>query len=161
MRARARSIPACAGEPTTHTVVINTGRVYPRVCGGTSPSAKSVIHTLGLSPRVRGNPAGRRLMAVRAGSIPACAGEPGVGVAAASTLRVYPRVCGGTNATHEMMEPEDGLSPRVRGNLRRDIDKCAYRGSIPACAGEPDSPAPASGACPVYPRVCGGTDIPA
>ena len=82
--------------------------------------------------------------------------------------RVYPRVCGGT--CHR-----PGLSPRVRGNrsvvpdmgsipacageppttpIRRSIPACAGEpGSIPACAGEPRCRE-------VYPRVCGGTDMP-
>ena len=43
---------------------------------------------------------------------------------------------------------EQGLSPRVRGNLPR---------SIPACAGEPIGHGRLI-AYRVYPRVCGGTD---
>ena len=33
-----RSIPACAGEPSTASVSTKTNRVYPRVCGGTGMS---------------------------------------------------------------------------------------------------------------------------
>ena len=32
----ARSIPACAGEPTRKYLEVRLERVYPRVCGGTT-----------------------------------------------------------------------------------------------------------------------------
>ena len=122
--------------------------VYPRDCGGTAPIRSLIGGFSGLSPRVRGNRhaqmPGRDLVAV--GSIPACAGEPGDGLA------VVP-------------SSGDGLSPRVRGNRQlgfhgsilrleeRSIPACAgepggltplqrigmYQGSIPACAGEPST----------------------
>ena len=72
----ARSIPACAGEPGTTSTGCAWARVYPRVCGGTTPAVHIPSSAAGLSPRVRGNltkgPNGRP--AIR--SIPACAGEP-------------------------------------------------------------------------------------
>ena len=106
-RSRCCPIPACAGEPAPNH------RVYPRVCGGTPPSA-----TMGLSPRVRGNPLKMLLPRLSPrvrgnhGSIPACAGEP-------------PPI-----SIPRCAAPNRGLSPRVRGN------RCEV-GSIPACAGEP------------------------
>ena len=51
-----RSIPACAGEPTSSSVPSTPARVYPRVCGGTAGPMRSKSSTSGLSPRVRGNP---------------------------------------------------------------------------------------------------------
>ena len=53
--------------------------------------------------------------------------------------------------------PGTGLSPRVRGNLRHIAGRQAPAGSIPACAGEPLTPARHAGIIMVYPRVCGGT----
>ena len=50
----------------------------------------------GLSPRVRGNPRGRRAAAAASGSIPACAGEPAPYLCLLLLYQVYPRVCGGT-----------------------------------------------------------------
>ena len=73
--------------------------------------------------------------------------------------RVYPRVCGGTEGGTARILSPDGLSPRVRGNLRRaKSDDCQDR-SIPACAGEPCSTARLRFRLGVYPRVCGGTYI--
>ena len=54
------SIPACAGEPYLVNAANADAGVYPRVCGGTLPSTTRRIATVGLSPRVRGNPEGVR-----------------------------------------------------------------------------------------------------
>ena len=51
----------------------------------------------------------------------------------------------------------EGLSPRVRGNQIAPSAVSSRHRSIPACAGEPPSPAQPSHTEPVYPRVCGGT----
>ena len=50
-----RSIPACAGEPATVACTVQTGTVYPRVCGGTMGGWEGGGVGWGLSPRVRGN----------------------------------------------------------------------------------------------------------
>ena len=52
----ARSIPACAGEPSAACTGGITCTVYPRVCGGTNLGATGNLSISGLSPRVRGNP---------------------------------------------------------------------------------------------------------
>ena len=52
-----RSIPACTGEPLSAPATRK--RVYPRVYGGTAPSAPVETYSAGLSPRVRGNRRGR------------------------------------------------------------------------------------------------------
>ena len=111
----------------------------------------------GLSPRVRGNPDASSAAVEPVGSIPACAGEPRRHRAEGAEKRVYPRVCGGTWAPLDPVEPATGLSPRVRGNLAPGGPGGPGYGSIPACAGEPATAT--SRRCParVYPRVCGGT----
>ena len=70
----------------------------------------------GLSPRVRGNRYGAAIWPGAEGSIPACAGEPVTYLPYASSLRVYPRVCGGTPGDGPQRRSGVGLSPRVRGN---------------------------------------------
>ena len=53
-----------------------SGKVYPRVCGGTVWDNDVELGDAGLSPRVRGNRTqGVKPTATRR-SIPACAGEP-------------------------------------------------------------------------------------
>ena len=91
------------------------------------------------------------------GSIPACAGEPCPPCATVGAVKVYPRVCGGTNPLPDRKAGQDGLSPRVRGNPGPECPDCPIPRSIPACAGEPPAP-PLRAVCRrVYPRVCGGT----
>ena len=152
-----RSIPACAGEPSTRSLLTKKARVYPRVCGGTSVGRERVDFTSGLSPRVRGNPGSRGRCPTSSGSIPACAGEPSLTASQARELQVYPRVCGGTWSAVRPTILSNGLSPRVRGNLLTADDDAKLTGSIPACAGEPAYFNDSGNADAVYPRVCGGT----
>ena len=153
----ARSIPACAGEPCTIRSSCRVVMVYPRVCGGTVGDATGYLVESGLSPRVRGNRRVQRWRSAPEGSIPACAGEPRNRAAAPPMSRVYPRVCGGTGKRHQMSLTFTGLSPRVRGNRLQSKRTHTLRGSIPACAGEPQHRRRNRHHCRVYPRVCGGT----
>ena len=131
------SIPACAGEPCWGSVGQCSGRVYPRVCGGTL-DFQSPEHTgEGLSPRVRGNRRVKLRWNRSHGSIPACAGEPSRASILPPMATVYPRVCGGTAL----------LAGQAEGD----------KPSIPACAGEPRWHRRRTRRMGVYPRVCGGT----
>ena len=132
-------------------------RVYPRVCGGTKGGGNVIRTGLGLSPRVRGNRRKNLWMGLPTRSIPACAGEPVVGVDAAIFNKVYPRVCGGTASSCGRSRRICGLSPRVRGNPDDLSRTLARTRSIPACAGEPSSDQSHWKTRTVYPRVCGGT----
>jgi len=92
------------------------------------------------------------------GSIPACAGEPGLPPLRPLWVGVYPRVCGGAvPMIHEGVSAR-GLSPRVRGSLTPTRTPGKSSGSIPACAGEPAGPLFEIVRRRVYPRVCGGAD---
>ena len=132
-------------------------RVYPRVCGGTFLRELSREGIEGLSPRVRGNQERELLIATAKGSIPACAGEPSTFFKPTLMIKVYPRVCGGTNPCRSYCVRETGLSPRVRGNLAAHKLVQTPCGSIPACAGEPRRRSALPCEARVYPRVCGGT----
>ena len=154
---RNRSIPAYAGEPDRSCVRRCRYAVYPRVCGGTKRRRSSACHSRGLSPRMRGNPYRQHDGNYHAGSIPAYAGEPPLKKGSCAVCPVYPRVCGGTLFDGEPADLTNGLSPRMRGNLRQlPVQRCQRR-SIPAYAGEPVQPPPAPTPAVVYPRVCGGT----
>ena len=155
-----RSIPACAGEPTTLSSWRTRPAVYPRVCGGTLRRQPPLRRGAGLSPRVRGNPDVIAAGVHSPGSIPACAGEPRPGRLWGRCRQVYPRVCGGTIPQTRPPTGGQGLSPRVRGNLQKAYQLCQVSRSIPACAGEPAGQPPAIGRREVYPRVCGGTSQP-
>ena len=151
------SIPACAGEPSAIWWPACRRRVYPRVCGGTTPWGRRRKCSACLSPRVRGNHRSQTPFQAVRGSIPACAGEPHPDSTIEDQAGVYPRVCGGTRGTRRATRRWQGLSPRVRGNLRCGTPAAAAPGSIPACAGEPCGRWGSTEAKRVYPRVCGGT----
>ena len=151
------SIPARAGEPYRSPCQSCRCRVYPRACGGTEAYTITAASSTGLSPRVRGNQGPTKGAAVRAGSIPARAGEPANDSPASSAAKVYPRACGGTACSTRSLTTALGLSPRVRGNPPAAGSVATGIGSIPARAGEP-RPRYASVITPrVYPRACGGT----
>ena len=134
---RGGSIPACAGEPLrVDNKAVSLG-VYPRVCGGTGAARWRGCVAWGLSPRVRGNPLAAEPPKHWHGSIPACAGEPTSPKVAMLSVRVYPRVCGGTVEPPHVGRQRPGLSPRVRGNPELSRQLHRQPGSIPACAGEP------------------------
>ena len=151
------SIPASAGEPGTSSGSPGRSRVYPRECGGTITLTATGLGGEGLSPRVRGNLPPRAVRQRRGGSIPASAGEPQHALVRALRKAVYPRECGGTHAATSGRLKEEGLSPRVRGNLGTVGANSAPRGSIPASAGEPGRYGWLLSAAQVYPRECGGT----
>ena len=136
-KASHRSIPACAGEPSTPTRTRCTARVYPRVCGGTVHGWREGRRVRGLSPRVRGNHIMEETDERERGSIPACAGEPARRTRVTRASRVYPRVCGGTAEPSPAGPRLAGLSPRVRGNPAETKGTPCDERSIPACAGEP------------------------
>ena len=98
-----------------------------------------------------------RGVGIQTRSIPACAGEPRRERRRRGPIQVYPRVCGGTVPAQAERTSSDGLSPRVRGNLRCIQPMQAVMRSIPACAGEPASSRSPPASPSVYPRVCGGT----
>ena len=152
-----RSIPACAGEPGMLSAMFSMKAVYPRVCGGTKITSGGEPSWQGLSPRVRGNLATGLHPRRGRGSIPACAGEPTRYIRPSLVIRVYPRVCGGTGPGLIVTFPVRGLSPRVRGNPSAKFSADVFKGSIPACAGEPRGVRSTEAREGVYPRVCGGT----
>ena len=154
------SIPACAGEPGVMLTMCGMRAVYPRVCGGTAQRTEPNRTDSGLSPRVRGNRGCHHPVGVSGGSIPACAGEPSVSGLVTRRGGVYPRVCGGTRLDGTFINPAYGLSPRVRGNQKRQNPVEFGARSIPACAGEPGPLWPTRTTGWVYPRVCGGTGAP-
>ena len=131
--------------------------VYPRVCGGTAGAVQQLRVVLGLSPRVRGNQRRDQFERGPVRSIPACAGEPSGRKTTRALVRVYPRVCGGTQGIALANDSSRGLSPRVRGNPFYGIPHIFRSGSIPACAGEPAWGGVTGDRGAVYPRVCGGT----
>ena len=133
----AGSIPACTGEPALSHRRVIAQLVYPRVYGGTISMSRAMEGASGLSPRVRGNHEAFIADLERCRSIPACTGEPTLVDTHLYYPWVYPRVYGGTLYTFDYAGNHQGLSPRVRGNQLFRTPPAYWRGSIPACTGEP------------------------
>ena len=153
------SIPAWAGEPVKGSMPDVAPSVYPRVGGGTASLIYSMVASIGLSPRGRGNLRSISSRSSVGRSIPAWAGEPCQGENDARQKSVYPRVGGGTARTPWRMRLTSGLSPRGRGNHRFLIPLPRLPRSIPAWAGEPSIHHRTQSRRRVYPRVGGGTTL--
>ena len=152
-------IPACAGQPCSNRLPPIFWGAYPRVCGATMQSLAVCTAHVGLSPRVRGNRVCKHLAYWRSGPIPACAGQPQFGQGRENPRGAYPRVCGATGQNVLPDYEEQGLSPRVRGNLHRVCRVGASLGPIPACAGQPTRNIMDVAVFRAYPRVCGATAV--
>ena len=131
------SIPACTGKPMPSGSTPPRGWVYPRVYGETGRPWRLERYREGLSPRVRGNPEVASALHWVCGSIPACTGKPRSPGPSRTPPGVYPRVYGETTGSPEYLRLLEGLSPRVRGNLRTATGHAWGEGSIPACTGKP------------------------
>ena len=131
--------------------------VYPRACGGTFGRVFAAYRLKGLSPRLRGNGRDRDSSHEGQGSIPALAGERSGRRKLHWHARVYPRACGGTSIEYPTLSCRLGLSPRLRGNASSRKKLPILSGSIPALAGERESPRFVFSRGKVYPRACGGT----
>ena len=153
------SIPAWAGKPLAGVRPGASGRVYPRV-GGETRGLPVLAHlALGLSPRGRGNRRGELHQPPQHGSIPAWAGKPYDRAEHYRLQAVYPRVGGETDGQRRPLRHVHGLSPRGRGNHRRDHLGVRRQRSIPAWAGKPCRMEWRRTRGWVYPRVGGETSV--
>ena len=115
-----------------------TTEVYPRTGGGNRLSEVAGESVVGLSPHGRGKRHSRVRSRLSLGSIPARAGETGVGNGSRPASTVYPRTGGGNGRTCSDRGLAGGLSPHGRGKLRAAAAVEVGTGSIPARAGETD-----------------------
>ena len=153
------SIPAWAGETLLFGSKNAICSVYPRVGGGNPRSVHYAGGGVGLSPRGRGKQHTRLAHRIRAGSIPAWAGETDVALVPPRPGSVYPRVGGGNIFTSRRNASVGGLSPRGRGKHGRKRQSVPYERSIPAWAGETDQFRRQHTHRRVYPRVGGGNIV--
>ena len=151
------TIPACAGEPRAYCSCSAMAWDYPRVRGGTIVMGSYGESWPGLSPRARGNPQCAHRSDPLRRTIPACAGEPEFRVLLRVREGDYPRVRGGTNSRIGARPASQGLSPRARGNPESGGCLVGGLGTIPACAGEPQTFRNQLFIERDYPRVRGGT----
>ncbi len=159
MRRWPGSIPACAGAPPALRAASGCSWVYPRMRGGTSDQVFQGFSGRGLSPHARGHHLASALERLQRGSIPACAGAPRAASSRACSIRVYPRMRGGTLSPKMRELSLKGLSPHARGHRARGPGTVVCCGSIPACAGAPGSLSEKTPLQGVYPRMRGGTVV--
>ena len=150
--------PRLRGSPQIATLYTHTMKVYPRAYGGASSLPGTPGSSEGLSPRLRGSrrPRGRWCAGVR--SIPAPTGEPVPDYLGGGVLRVYPRAYGGASSANCRVASDSGLSPRLRGSLRRMSRLPVTARSIPAPTGEPLTSIRLYRIIWVYPRAYGGAN---
>ena len=131
--------------------------VYPRLRGGSQTAREHMARRRGLSPPTRGIPVNAAMVNDYSGSIPAYAGDPATARRPALSLRVYPRLRGGSGHGEDVRMPRVGLSPPTRG-IHCPLPKPPLViGSIPAYAGDPEESEVWAGEYTVYPRLRGGS----
>ena len=151
------SIPKCAGKPINRRFQFSEAKVYPRMRGETLLVLEDLADVTGLSPHARGNPFDVPVVHLGEGSIPACAGKPGLAESLHGGFGVYPRMRGETSGTGTIEWVTWGLSPHARGNPPRPVSVVVGTGSIPACAGKPTIIDIHTSGFKVYPRMRGET----
>ena len=128
-------IPAYAGNTRGGSNATADIRDHPRVCGEHTSRNSSRRRMTGSSPRMRGTRHRRSVRSLRAGIIPAYAGNTGWYVSRYAARRDHPRVCG----EHEpLLLPKLrtlGSSPRMRGTPHPVGSGRPHPGIIPAYAG--------------------------
>ena len=175
--ARARFIPACAGNSCARTTRRCGSSVHPRVCGELGGRHGHRRVPVRFIPACAGNSPIVSLHADEArGSSPRVRGTPHRRHQRALALPVHPRVCGELAAPFARRTVVCGSSPRVRGTRRRTpsnrVDRTVHprvcgelpvrhstgdgmAGSSPRVRGTPWTTANQCANWSVHPRVCG------
>ena len=154
----ARCIPAPAGETQPSPRPPGPSPVHPRACGGNGFGGGCGAWWRGASPRLRGKPPPSWPSSLRAGCIPAPAGETPPRTPPPPTPWVHPRACGGNAPLEVVRGPVSGASPRLRGKQLGGAAEPETLRCIPAPAGETGLCRPSPVGVGVHPRACGGND---
>ena len=128
-------IPAYAGNTRGGSNATADIRDHPRVCGEHTSRNSSRRRMTGSSPRMRGTRHRRSVRSLRAGIIPAYAGNTGWYVSRYAARRDHPRVCGEHHGRVVKTSPTQGSSPRMRGTQLHGRHPVRMLGIIPAYAG--------------------------
>ena len=147
--------PACAGKSHIATVLRETFKDHPRLCGEKNDILVAPPTHLGSPPRVRGkdDPTHGLCLALRI--TPACAGKRFSSGCCNDLKKDHPRVCGEKSSSSGGLTNEHGSPPRVRGKepflpLPRPIMRIT-----PACAGKSGPSITRKPSYWDHPRVCG------
>ena len=156
---RDRFIPAWAGNTRSPRLKPCWCSVHPRVGGEHPAKLRTVLRSVGSSPRGRGTLEEYRYRTAHIRFIPAWAGNTFRYPAEALPTTVHPRVGGEHIAGGGVTASENGSSPRGRGTpVARTTTRCRRR-FIPAWAGNTSCGTPGGSAHTVHPRV-GGEHAP-
>ena len=130
------TIPARAGE--TRSAWRWPGRTgdHPRSRGGNTLHQQMMTLNQGPSPLARGKRFTLLHRCIGVGTIPARAGETPAGTGACGCRRDHPRSRGGNHGANLLLHSLPGPSPLARGKPSLLVPFAAYRGTIPARAGE-------------------------
>ncbi|KAB7789964.1 hypothetical protein F7D09_1514 [Bifidobacterium leontopitheci] len=104
---------------------------------------------------MRGTPHRKRFQRLRAGIIPAYAGNTGYLPVGVAGFGDHPRVCGEHRAGLETPQIQTGSSPRMRGTPLQNRQRATRLGIIPAYAGNTPPAPPMALPSGDHPRVCG------
>ena len=149
------SIPALAGKPSDLEDGHGEPQVYPRARGEADTKVAIWVVRMGLSPRSRGSRGMGTSIRTSRGSIPALAGKPHRDGTPPVGRWVYPRARGEAHSRDGIDYRSEGLSPRSRGSLCRNIRYRTPTRSIPALAGKPMALHVRYELSQVYPRARG------
>ena len=108
-------IPAYAGNTNSTSHTLGTSGDHPRVCGEHRLAICSLGMSMGSSPRMRGTRLLLVFQVIRAGIIPAYAGNTMTSYVPALFHRDHPRVCGEHVISDSSGGTRLGSSPRMRG----------------------------------------------
>ena len=153
--ARARIIPAHAGQTRLLPSVHSHRSDHPRACGANFTLRDVSCIADGSSPRMRGKPGETR--PVQAGSriIPAHAGQTSAMPREAASSTDHPRACGANAPESIPVWRQLGSSPRMRGKHQFVHRQQSARRIIPAHAGQTLGPGRSTIIFTDHPRACG------
>ena len=155
---QARITPACAGKSSEHMRKSGTNGDHPRMCGEKFRAYAKIWNEWGSPPHVRGKAIEVGQFCALGGITPACAGKsriragrgaafgdhPPPAYAGKSKIRRkgrwqhrdHPRVCGEKTQIGQVVHPDWGSPPHVRGKGLYVIVSRDFQRITPACAGK-------------------------
>ena len=137
-KAKARFIPACAGNARSRPVPIRYPTVHPRLRGERSAGGPVPWACLGSSPLARGTLMAHLFQLRIRRFIPACAGNARGPARQQTPPSVHPRLRGERTRCRHIHTPSCGSSPLARGTRRCWLRASSIRPVHPRLRGERD-----------------------
>ena len=147
--------PACAGKSQRQSGHNEAYRDHPRVCGEKLYPKLVSRNRIGSPPRMRGKGWCFYVCCSFSGITPAYAGKSAMVLPMDVKEEDHPRVCGEKVYDGEVVAPELGSPPRMRGKERVLVIIQRFLRITPAYAGKSSVISKPSDAYGDHPRVCG------